>query len=126
MKTIITVILLSAMALGLPAQNFTIKGHFTDVANDTLLIKYVKFTKNHNFTQTIKDAVIFARRKEKYMNFLKNAIKNFDVKLAIQQVEEKNIKISDEYKRYIYFCKRHIKDLFINNIKHYEDMEQEI
>ena len=42
MKTIITVILLSAMALGLPAQNFTIKGHFTDVANDTLLIKYVK------------------------------------------------------------------------------------
>lgn len=42
MKTIITVILLSAMALGLPAQNFTIKGHFTDVANDTLLIEYVK------------------------------------------------------------------------------------
>ena len=104
--------------------------NFSDIVesmnSSVFLIKYVKFTKNHNFTQTIKDAVIFARRKEKYMNFLKNAIKNFDVKLAIQQVEEKNIKISDEYKRYVYFCKRHIKDLFINNIKHYEDMEQEI
>ncbi len=104
--------------------------NFSDIVesmnSSVLLIKYVKFTKNHNFTQTIKDAVIFARRKEKYMNFLKNAIKNFDVKLAIQQVEEKNIKISDKYKRYVYFCKRHIKDLFINNIKHYEDMEQEI
>ena len=42
MRIIIAFILLSAMSLSLSAQNFTIKGHFTDVANDTLLIKYVK------------------------------------------------------------------------------------
>ena len=41
-KTIFAFILLSVMPLSLHAQNFTIKGHFTDVANDTLLIEYVK------------------------------------------------------------------------------------
>lgn len=42
MKTIITVILLGAISLGLHAQNFTLKGHFTDIADDTLLIEYVR------------------------------------------------------------------------------------
>lgn len=43
MKTLfVSLVLLSTMALDLHAQNFTIKGHFTDVANDTLLIGYVK------------------------------------------------------------------------------------
>lgn len=42
MKTTI-IILLSAMTVSLSAQNFTIKGHFTDVSNDTLLIESVKY-----------------------------------------------------------------------------------
>ena len=47
-KTIFAFILLSVMPLSLHAQNFTIKGHFTDVANDTLLIEYVKREPENN------------------------------------------------------------------------------
>lgn len=48
MRIIIAFILLSAMSLSLSAQNFTVKGHFTDVANDTLLIEYVKREPDRN------------------------------------------------------------------------------
>lgn len=42
MKAVVSVVVLAAMTLRLSAQNFTIKGHFTDVANDTLSIGYVQ------------------------------------------------------------------------------------
>lgn len=42
MKAVVFVVVLAAMALRLPAQNFTIRGHFTDVTNDTLSIGYVQ------------------------------------------------------------------------------------
>lgn len=42
MKAILSVVLLTAVTLSLSAQNFTIKGRFTDVANDTLSIRYVQ------------------------------------------------------------------------------------
>ena len=42
MKAVFSVVVLAAMTLRLSAQNFTIKGHFTDVANDTLSIGYVQ------------------------------------------------------------------------------------
>lgn len=42
MKATVFVVVLAAMTLRLSAQNFTIKGHFTDVANDTLSIGYVQ------------------------------------------------------------------------------------
>ena len=43
MKTVVSAIILStAMTLNLSAQHFTIKGHFTDMANDTLSIEYVR------------------------------------------------------------------------------------
>ncbi len=48
MRIIIAFILLSAMSLSLSAQNFTVKGHFTDVANDPLLIEYVKREPDRN------------------------------------------------------------------------------
>ena len=38
----ITTIMLTAMAMNMAAQNFTLKGHFTDVRNDTVLISYTK------------------------------------------------------------------------------------
>lgn len=41
MKTVVSVILPLAMALNLSAQNFTFRGQFADVANDTLSISYV-------------------------------------------------------------------------------------
>ena len=41
MKGIAT-IMLTAMAMNMAAQNFTLKGHFTDVRNDTLLVSYTK------------------------------------------------------------------------------------
>ena len=42
MKAVFSVVVLAAMTLRLSAQNFTIEGHFTDVANDTLSIGYVQ------------------------------------------------------------------------------------
>ncbi len=42
MRTVVTFMLLMAMTLSVSAQNFTIKGRFTDVVNDTVLINYVK------------------------------------------------------------------------------------
>lgn len=42
MKAIVSVVVLTAMTLNLSAQNFAIKGHFTDVANDTLSIGYIQ------------------------------------------------------------------------------------
>lgn len=42
MKATVFVVVLAAMPLRLSAQHFTIKGHFTDVANDTLSIGYVQ------------------------------------------------------------------------------------
>ena len=40
MRRVFVFMLLIAMAQNLTAQNFTIKGRFTDVGNDTLLISY--------------------------------------------------------------------------------------
>ena len=40
MKRKVFIALLAAMAMNVFAQNFTIKGRFTDVCNDTLLISY--------------------------------------------------------------------------------------
>lgn len=40
MRKVFVIMLLIATALNLTAQNFTIKGRFTDVSNDTLLISY--------------------------------------------------------------------------------------
>lgn len=40
MRRVFVVMLLIATSLNLTAQNFTIKGRFTDVSNDTLLISY--------------------------------------------------------------------------------------
>lgn len=37
----LAVALLATMALNLSARNFTLRGRFTDVANDTLRIEYV-------------------------------------------------------------------------------------
>lgn len=43
MKTVVSAVILStAMTLNLSAQHFSIKGHFTDMANDTLSIGYVQ------------------------------------------------------------------------------------
>lgn len=42
MRKAITIALLTAMTLSAAAQNFTIKGLFTDVKNDTLIISYTK------------------------------------------------------------------------------------
>ena len=42
MRTVFVILIfISTVVLDSPAQNFTIKGHFADVANDTLLIEYV-------------------------------------------------------------------------------------
>ena len=42
MKTVVSVVLLTAVFLDLSAQSFTIRGCFIDVANDTLSIGYVQ------------------------------------------------------------------------------------
>lgn len=42
MKTVVSVVLLTAVFLDLSAQSFTIRGRFIDVANDTLSIGYVQ------------------------------------------------------------------------------------
>ena len=42
MKTVVSVVLLTAVFLDLSAQSFTIRGRFIDVTNDTLSIGYVQ------------------------------------------------------------------------------------
>ncbi len=87
-------------------------------------IKFIKYREYHNFDDTIKDIINYAKTNVHRKNFLKNAIKNLDIKTAIKNVEEKGIEINQNYKKYMIACTEYVKQIYQYNFKHSKEEEE--
>ncbi len=80
----------------------------------------------HNYEENINDLVKLAKTHKKYYEFLINAVKNFDVKEAIQILQKKGIKVPNNYKNYLIALNKYIRKEFAECIKKNRDLNNQI
>lgn len=100
-----------------------------DIFNSNLKISTKKFTNSlelifkilpikpydaskNCFYSNLKSIVELAKQNEEYGNIFKYMLSNFDIKTAINNVENNGVEISPEYKKYLSFTENIIKDNF--------------
>ena len=81
---------------------------------------------NHNYEDNINDLVKLAKTHKRYYEFLVNAVKNFDVKRAIQILQDKGIEIPNNYKNYLISLNKYIRKDFVRCIKQNKNLNNEI
>ncbi len=80
-------------------------------------VKYIKMNDFYTYTHSLRELVDYAKGKTKYFEFLQNAIKNFNIKYAIEKVEDKGIVIPEQYKKYMIRLTDEIKRVVVNKFR---------
>ena len=87
--------------------------------------KYIKIAYYHDFEETIHDIVEYSKYNERYYNFLKYAIKNFDVNKAISILREEGVIVPALYEKYVLDLTDYVKNEFNSELNNKNEFNSE-